>query len=295
MQPALMRGLREFFGRRIQDLDFERVVGAARAELEKRPLPFSGLNPLWKALEPERDPAALAYVVRSYLPLVMVYPGGVWRSGGAAAYALAEVWLSGELGAESALSWPNYGTSWTERHLPGLSASQAGPLEKLIKRYLAAYGPSSVADVQAFVGINGLKGTLEAMRPELVVYRSEKNLELFDLPGLSVLETDTPAPPRFLPEYDNVLLAHANRSRIIADEFRKSVFLSAGRVRATFLLDGVVRGAWRVERVGKRATLTLEPFSSLPSEEKLALLEEGERLLHFMEDGAGTLEVRVVF
>ncbi len=129
------------------------------------------------------------------------------------------------------------------------------------------------------------------MRPELGLFRDEGGNELFDLPDAPLPAADTPAPPRFVPEYDNLVLAHADRRRVIADEDRKKVFLSAARVRATFLNDGFVAGVWKIEKTKKAAALIVEPFTSLSPQDRDALAEEGERLLRFATDGQPELDV----
>lgn len=147
-------------------------------------------------------------------------------------------------------------------------------------------------DIQAWSGLTGLKGVVAALKPELRRYRDERGKELLDLPDLPLPPADAPAPPRFLPEYDNLVLAHADRTRVIAADHRPKVFLSAGRVRATFLVDGFVHGAWRIERARGAATLIIEPFAPLPEAARDALTAEGERLVRFSEDGATTHAVR---
>jgi hypothetical protein len=98
---------------------------------------------------------------------------------------------------------------------------------------------------------------------------------------------------RFLPEYDNLVLAHKDRSRVIADEHRPKVFLIGGRVRATFLVDGFVAGIWKVEAAKAGATLVLEPFGRLARDARAALKAEGERLLAFLEEDAAGGTVRI--
>ena len=139
-----------------------------------------------------------------------------------------------------------------------------------------------------------LKGAVEGLKGELRTFRDERGAELLDLPEAPLLPADAPAPARFVPEYDNLLLSHADRRRVIADEHRKKVFLSAARVRATFLLDGFVAGTWKVEKTKGAATLVVEPFGPLADGERDALAGEGERLLRFAAgpEGAEAYGVR---
>ena len=221
------------------------------------------------ALEPGRDPEALAYVVRTHLPLVQVPPGGSWGFGGSPAHTLAETWLG-----------------------KPLNASDTG-LRTLVHRYLAAFGPATVKDIQTWSGLVKLQDAIAKLKPELRTYQDEQGNELLDLPDLTLPYEDMPAPPRFLPEYDNFILSHADRSRVIPEKYKSNVFLSAGRVRATFLLNGFVAGTWKVERASGTARLIIEPFEPLAHQEQDALVAEAERLIRFIEDTASTYEVQI--
>lgn len=269
LQPALTRAMQGFVGKRVRGLDVERVVAAARAFVDERPRTSGALRELLAALEPERDLSALAYVVRTHLPLVQVPPGGVWGVGGSPAFANAEAWLAHPLEPAS---------DETRR--------------RLVLRYLAAFGPATVGDLQAWAGMTGLKETVAALRPELRALRGERGAELLDLPDMPLHPGDMPAPVRFLPEYDNVLLAHADRSRVVPAAYRGAVYLTVGRVRATFLVDGFVAGTWRVERERGAARLIVEPLAPLTNAAREALAEEGEALLRFIADDADRYEVR---
>jgi hypothetical protein len=267
LQPALVRALNGFHGLRIQGLDTGATIAAARAYLEKEPRTFAQIKTLLLQRDATRDGDAMCYVVRTHLPLVQIPTGGTWGYPGNPSYALAESYLGRPI------------------------ASDTGPRD-LIRRYLAAFGPANGKDIQVWAGMTGLRETLTAMRDELVVYRDDQGKELFDLPEMPMPDLDTSAPIRFLPEYDNLLLAHADRTRVIADEHRPRVFLSAARVRATFLVDGFVCGAWKIEREQGRATLVVEPFTELTKAIRDTLIEEGENLLRFIEEGATSMTIR---
>lgn len=265
--PALIKGLRSFFSQFIDGLDGAAVAEAMRATLTATPLALSDMREALEAIAPGYSFDALKYAVRSYLPLVQVPPGGYWGRGGSTAYTTADGWF-------------------------GRPVDPSPETAPLVRHYLAAFGPASVRDMQAWAGMSPFKMAFEAQRGELRTYRSESGEELFDLPDLLLPDADTPAPARFLPEYDNLLLSHASRARVIADEHRASVYLSAGRVRATFLLDGFVRGTWRTEKTKKAAALIIEPFAPLSASDEAALIAEGDRLLRFIEDQAQQIDLR---
>jgi len=271
LQPALTRSMNSIAGKRLDGLDVDRLVGVAREYFEREPHPFADLRPLLSELEPDRDPSALAYAVRTSLPLVQVPSGGVWGYSGKAPFTTAERWL-------------------------GRALSGSEDPRRLVLKYLAAFGPATVRDVQTWSGRMQLKQPVEELRAELRTFRDERGNELLDLPDAALPPEDTPAPPRFVPDYDNLVLSHADRGRVISDEHRKKVFLSAARVRATFLIEGFVRGAWKVEKTRKTATLVIEPFEPISTEDHAALSDEGERLVRFLAEpqGAETFEVRFV-
>jgi hypothetical protein len=268
IQPALTRSFTGIARKRVEGLDLDPILERARKRLNEGPATFAELRALVSKLAPDRDPNVLAYAVRTFLALVQVPVGGRWGYSATAPYALAEDLLG--------------------RRVPDTSEPH-----ELILRYLAAFGPGSARDVQAWSGIAGLKDTLEALRPRLRTFRDERGAELFDVPRAPLPPSDAPAPVRFLPDYDNVVLAHADRSRVIADEHRPRVFLNAGRVRATFLVDGFVAGTWKVERAKRAATMVLEPFGRLAKQDREALTSEGKRLIRFQEDDVSKSVVRI--
>lgn len=267
LQPALTRALYSVAGKRLDSLDIEKLVAAARVYFEEEPRTFAELR-LWLAgIEPNRDPSALAYAVRTSLPLLQIPSGGQWGYPGNALFTTAESWLG--------------------RPLP----DSANPRE-LVRRYLAAFGPATIMDVQQWSGLNRLRDVVEGMRSELRLYRNEAGKELFDLPDTPLSPVDTPAPARFLPEFDNLLLSHADRSRIISDEYRKRIFTKNGLIPGTMLIDGFMRGVWRIEKTTSMATLVIEPFGKLSKQDRDSLSEEGERLVRFIEDGAKAHSIR---
>lgn len=267
IQPALTRALYGFFGKRARNLELTRLAEAARAYLQAGPRTFTELRALLLELEPNEDAEAMAYVVRTQLPLVQVPRSTGWGYPSNPAYALADLWL-------------------------GQSLLASENPHDLILRYLAAFGPATIKDVQTWVGMTGLREAVETLKPKLSLFQDERGNELLDLPDITLPPADIPAPPRFVPEYDNLILSHADRTRFVADEHRSSIYLPAGRVRATFLVDGFVRGTWKIEKTKNSATLVIEPFVSLSKEVQAALSEEGEQLIRFIEEESKTFGVR---
>ena len=267
LQPVLDQGLR-MLGDRAEGLDTEAVFLAAEALLHAEPRTFNELRGLLQAEFPDVNERALGFAVRMLVPLVMVPTSDPLGFPSAARFTLAEPWLGTRLA----------------------DASERGPL---VRRYLAAFGPATAADAQTWSGLQGLAAVLSELRPELRVFRDERGRELFDVPDAPRPGEDVEAPARFLPEFDSLLLAHADRTRIVADAYRPSLVTKNLRVRATFLWDGFVQGTWTAERRRKEATLLLAPFTKLPRAAERALREEGESLLRFLEPEAATFVVRL--
>jgi hypothetical protein len=144
----------------------------------------------------------------------------------------------------------------------------------LIRRYLAAFGPATRADVSQWSGvpIRDLAPGFESLR--LRTFRDERGRELLDLPRTPLASADVPAPPRLLPRWEELLLAHKDRTRVLPDEYRKQVIAVNGDVRQAFLVDGFVAGYWRDD--GDR--VVLEPFAPLPRTVKRELEDEAARL-----------------
>jgi hypothetical protein len=267
LQPALRRALNAFFGARARALTPEPLIEAAWEFFRTQPRTFTELRAMLGELAPDQDRDAMAYLIRTELPLVQVPPGGTWGYGGDVRYALIEQHTGQPLA--------------TEETMP-----------TLIHAYLQAFGPASVMDIQAWSGLTKLKEVIQSLRTELVLYQDEKGVELFDIPDGVLSPAEIPAPVRFIPEYDNLIISYADRRRILPEAHRTKVFLSAARVRATFLLDGMVAGTWKIEKSGRgkqkteSVTLIIEPFESLSREAEIRLAEEGEHLVRFVEEGA---------
>jgi hypothetical protein len=260
LQPPMSVALR-VLGARAQGLDPEAVVHAARELLAGHPMTFDAIRGGLQERFPDVNDRALGYAARTLVPLVMVPDAEArWGYPRVCEFALAEELLDRPL-------------------------APAAP-EALVARYLGAFGPASAADVQAWSGVGAMKGVLDGMRSGLAVFADERGRELFDLPDAPRPGADADAPVRFLPEFDNLVLAYDDRTRVIADEHRPLVTTKNLRVKATFLVDGVVAGIWTLAVKRKVATLELAPFGSLPKRAAAALTAEGEALARFVEPDA---------
>jgi hypothetical protein len=267
LQPFLERALTGSYGKRLAGLDIGKLATAGRAIVEEQPMTFGELGKLLLEQFPGREPAALANTVRNIVPLVQIPPRGIWGSSGQAAHTSVEAWL-------------------------GRSLDSVTEPDGMILRYLAAFGPATVKDMQVWSGLTRLNEAVDRLRPQLVAYEDADGNELLDVIDGPLPNPDIPAPVRFLSEFDNMLLSYADRTRIIADEHRSLVFTENGIIRATILVDGFVGGIWRIERHRKAATLTIEPFGALSADNSAALLEEGSRLLDFAAADAASRDIR---
>jgi hypothetical protein len=268
VQPVLDRDLfRGVWGKGIVGLDIDELVTAGRALLEEQSRTASRVGRLLTERWPGRDPMALGIALRNLLPLVQLPPRGIWGTGGQAVCTTAEAWLGAplELNREP---------------------------EDMIFRYLTAFGPASVADVQKWSGLNGLREVLERMRPRLRAFRDERGRELFDVLDGLLPDLDTPVPVRFLPEFDNILLSHSDRSRIIPEQHRKRV--AARFDQPMLLVDGIVAATWKIAVLRGTATLRVALLEPVPKELLPAVEDEGARLLAFVAPNAAAHEIRFV-
>ena len=163
---------------------------------------------------------------------------------------------------------------------------------ELVLRYLAAFGPASVQDIQSWSGLRRLDSTVEALRSSLRTFRDEEGRELFDLSDAPRPKPDTPAPVRFLPEFDNLVFGHDDRRRIVSDADRPRL-LTRDFNCAAVLIDGFAKGKWKVERQPERMTLVIDLFEALSRKAQNELQEEGERLLRWMGGEKGSYTIRI--
>jgi hypothetical protein len=267
IQPVLTHGRDAILKTWVKTIDGEALLTAARAHFARDPCTFADLRQHLLARFPALNERAMGYFVRMELPLVQVPDSGEgWAYPSAASFAVAESWLD-------------------------VALDEGEGAEGLVRRYLAAFGPASVADFQIWSGLRGAKPVFERLRPKLRVFQDARGRELFDLPKAQRLEGDEDAPVRFLPDYDNLVMAYDDRSRIIAREHRPRVFTKNLQIPPTFLVDGFVAGTWRVERKARNARLLLRPFARLTKAVQRALETEAAPLLKFIEPDAASREV----
>jgi hypothetical protein len=267
MQDGLTAGMHALLKERVRGLDLEALVVAARRVFAEAPCTFAALRERLAAHFPGLDERAMGYAVRMLLPLVQVpEDGAAWAYPGSADFALADAWL-------------------------GVPIATEGPADALVLSYFASFGPATIKDLQTWSYLPGLEPVVARLRPKLRVFRDDKGRELFDLPGAPRPSEDEPAPVRFLPEYDNLLLSHADRTRIVAEPHRKAMASKNLVQPATVLVDGTVAGTWTVAVRRGTATLAVVPFIKIAKPVRAELEAEGQRLLAFVEPLAKTREV----
>jgi hypothetical protein len=294
LRPAVRQALdRELtatiWGPPIKGMDLDALLTEARAALRERPMTAAELGKHLLLRWPDRDPRAMAYAVRNLETLVQVPPRGLWGMPGQPRHAVAADWLAGQGATGSGMA----GSGMAGTGMAGTDAADAAPgsdaaarRRAMIPRYLAAFGPATVMDVQAWAGVTRLAEVIEPLRPGLRTYRDENGRELWDLPEASLGDPDAPAPVRFLPEYDNAILGYADRSRIIPDGHTFASYARRLRprcvVRGGVLADGFLAGVWSVTKAGDEHSLTVDPFTPLPPATAAAVEETGHRLLAFV-------------
>jgi Winged helix DNA-binding domain len=248
------------FGRRLGDADPAEVVAAGREILEEAPRTRAQVRELLAERWPDRDAEAMAHTVAYLLPVVQIPPRGLWSRSGRATLATVESWLG--------------------RPLDGDPAP-----DRAVLRYLGAFGPASVKDVAMWSGFTRVREVVERLRPGLRTFRDENGVELFDLPDAPLAESDTPAPVRFLPEYDNVFLSHADRSRIGDPADRPRLGFGDDRFFKLVLVGGFLRAAWRLVD----GDVVVKPARRLSKRDAAAVEAEGRRLATFL--GVGDVRI----
>ena len=251
------------FARALAGLDVDEVVAAGRAMLAERPHTIGEVGKRLHELWPDHEPGDLGYAVRYLVGMVQVPPRGVWGRSGRPVLDTIEQWLGEPLEANPSI-------------------------DDLVLRYLAAFGPATAKDVQTWSWLTGIGEVLDRLRPGLRTFRDEAGRELFDVPDGPLPDPETPAPVRYLPEYDNLVLSHHDRSRVIDRRFGLD-----GWLRGTILVDGFVRGTWRHDTKRGVATLLIGLFADLATDDRAEVEAEAARVLDSVAADAPSRQIQV--
>lgn len=251
------------FAKALDGLALDEVIAHGSDLLKDSPMTIAALGKRLAGHWPDREPGPLGYVIRFHVPLVQVPPRGLWGRRGQPSLALTEEWVSRPMVTDASV-------------------------DDLVLRYLAAFGPATPADVQTWSWLTAVRPILDRLRPRLRTFRDEAGQELFDVPDGPLPDPETPAPVRFLPEYDNIFLSHQDRSRIV-DPRHKGGPLLKGFV----LVDGFIKAMWKVSRDKTAATLVVRPLEPIARRDRGEVGEEGERLLFFLHPDASRTRVTI--
>ena len=266
LQPSLDAGMRAILKERAEKLDVPSLLTVARAYFEQ-PHNFEDARDHLVSAFPRGDERAMGYAVRMALPLVQVPSNDAWAYPAQADFVSAAAWLRKPVAA-------------------------CGALGPFVLRYLAAYGPATVRDAQAWTGLGNLEATFAALGDKLVTVAGPGGKPLFDLPDAPRPDADTAAPIRFLPEWDSVIVTRADE-RVVAKADRPRVFLPGLRVASLVLVDGMAAANWKVSATARKATLQIDSFKTWPAAVRREVTAEGEALLRFVEPEAKAYDLKV--
>jgi hypothetical protein len=258
LQSVLTRAMTSVLRDRMKAIDVPKLVQAARDHFGAAPCTFGELRAALARRFPKADERAMGYIARTQLPLVMVPTGDRWSFPADSQFTLADDWLDATI-----------------------ASGEAEP-DELVLRYLAAYGPATIADAQSWLGFAGLRPVFDRLRDRLITLEDERGREHFDLPKAPRPKADMPAPVRLLPEFDGVVVSR-NDARVVPEKHRKKVFLSGLRVAPVFLVDGFAAGTWKHDK-GK---IALAPFEPLQRQIREQVEAEADALLGLLEAAPG--------
>lgn len=283
LAPMLERSIISFNGKKLVGVDLEQLASATIKLAAEKPVTFEELGKHLQQEWPEHAPSVLSSSARNLVPLAQIPPRGLWGQGGAARHVPLEHWL--ENGAHHSEA-DGFGDEYeypVSADIPSglLESDTDADVKSMLFRYLSSFGPASIKDMQAWSGMTRLKPYIQQWAAELECFQDEAGNELYDLPGAPLPPEDTPAPPRYLSEFDNMLISYHDRSRIMPAAYKPKIITINGLVRSTFLTDGFVSGTYSIEEDKESATLRLQPFEPISSADLELLREEGDRLLEF--------------
>lgn len=251
----------------LRGVDVGPAMRAAAEALAERPMTPAQLRTVLGEAFPDLDGPSLAYAARCLLPLVQVPPRGVWGQRGQVTLTTTDAWL-------------------------GRPLDRSARIDDVVPRYLAAFGPALPADVSTWCRLTGMREVLARMRPTLRVFHDERGRELFDVPDAPLPDPDTPAPVRFLPEYDNAVLSHSDRSRYTPDDM--AALATDERVLGTVLVDGMIAATWTTRRDADRTTLVVRHLPGLARADLDNVAAEGVALARFIAPERDEVDVRLV-
>jgi hypothetical protein len=263
IQPVVERQWRYSpFAKALSGLDLDEVLDAGLALLAEGPQTAGAIGKRLAERWPDRDPSSLGYAIRWNVPLVQIPPRGLWGRGGQPVLETVERWLDARLSTKPSL-------------------------DDLVLRYLAAFGPATAKDAGVWSWLTGLGGVMERLRPQLLMYRDEAGRELFDVPDAALPDPETPAPVRLLPEFDNLLLSHHDRSRLSDGSYHGQRWW-----HGSLLVDGYLTGTWRPERRPGGITLRIGLYRPLTDVELTDVEAEAALLVAFLgPNGDGDVQI----
>jgi hypothetical protein len=268
-QPVLAREIARHpeYAPQLVGVDIEQVLAYAHPLLTETPMSGRRLRAALAERFPDLPAAAVAYACRCYLPLVQVPPRGVWGKTLQVTSTPLDTWVGRPLRSDVTI-------------------------DEATLRYLAAFGPAAIGDVAAWSRLTGFREVIDRLRPQLRTFTDEKGRELVDIPDATRPDPATPVPVRFLPEYDNVLLSHADRSRF--GENAKMFTGDLGTFKGSVLVDGMVRASWYHEVDNDAGTATVAVHHlPIPAASRQAVESEGLHVARFWNPGADRHEVRM--
>jgi hypothetical protein len=256
------------FGRDLDGLPVSDLLSEARRLMEEQPRTRADLRTHLGERWPDHKADSMAAAASYMVPAVQVPPRGLWRKSGQPVLTTMDGWL-------------------------GQPIPRDPPVDGIVLRYLGAFGPASTSDFRTWSRLGGAADVMDRLRPGLRTFRDEQGRELFDLPDAPLPDPATPVPVRFLPEYDNVGLAHADRSRTIRDDHRKRLLAEGEIGNGGLLVDGFSAGTWRMAKEKTRATLRIRLFEPIGPADRHEVEQEGTRLLAFLADDRPERDIQI--